>query len=216
MPVRLTDHEAVREEIEKWVWPGPLRFEEFLDLFVGREEIVELVRGTVIIEVAAQFDHEDLIAWILAIARYFADERDLGKVVSSRMAVRVDEFSGRLPDLVFVRKDRLHIVRQRAIYGAPDLVVEVRSPGDRLSSVVELESDYRSLGVPEILLIDPKRAIVRIVRKRGEDYEELELSKGTLEIETLPGFKLDLKWLFGDERPTVPRVIAGLLADKSD
>jgi Uma2 family endonuclease len=212
MSVSLSERERVHEEIEKWVWPRPLRFEEFLDLFMGREEIVELVRGSVIIEMAAQFDHEDLIAWLLAIARYFAEERDLGKVVSSRMAVRIDDFTGRLPDLVFVRKERLAIFQQRAIYGAPDLVIEVRSPGDRRSSVVELETDYRSLGVSEIVLIDPKRRLVRIARKRGDDYEDHELKNGTVETETFPGFRLDLEWLFDNDRPTVPWVIATLSA----
>src|SRR5688572_971451 len=141
----LSGHRKVREEIDKWVWPRPLTFEEFIDLFDGREEMVELINGEVIVEMGALLDHEMLIGWLLSILKVYADDHDLGIVLGSRTPVRIHEFSGRLPDVLFVRADRMSIVQQRAIYGPPDLIIEVRSPGARKSSLIGLEADYRSL-----------------------------------------------------------------------
>jgi len=207
MALTLGQREAVREQIERWVWPRPLQFDEFIELFMGRDEIVELVRGTVIVEMAAQYEHEDLIAWLLSAARVFAEDNKLGKVLGSRMAVKIDDFNGRLPDLLFVRSERLDIIKADAIYGAPDLVIEVRSPGDRRSDLIELETDYRNRGVPEIVFIDPKRRIVRILSHVGNDYKATELSSGELAFHSLPGFKIDLTWLFAADRPSVSEVL---------
>ena len=41
-------------------------------------------------------------------------------------------------------------MQQKAIYGAPDLMLEVISPNDRPSDIMALEIDYRAIGVPEI------------------------------------------------------------------
>jgi hypothetical protein len=37
------------------------------------------------------------------------------------------------PTSFFVRKENAHIVQEDGIFGTPDLVVEIWSPGDRLS-----------------------------------------------------------------------------------
>ena len=218
LPVRrkskLSGHRTVREEVEKWVWPRPLTFEEFVDLFEGRDEIVELIKGEVIVEMGAQLDHEMLVGWLLVILRQFAEETGAGIVLGSRTPVKINQFNGRLPDLLFVRKERMEIVQQKAIFGAMDLAIEVRSPSSRKSSIIGLETDYRTLGVSEIVLIDPIARKVRVLRKRGDDYDEDEITEGSLTFETLPGVELELDWLFSVSRPTTKTVVNRLLESR--
>ena len=62
-----------------------------------------------------------------------------------------------MPDLLLVRKDNLEIVHQRAVYGAPDLIVEVISPYDRPPDLRSLEADYFRLGVEELMFINLRK-----------------------------------------------------------
>jgi Uma2 family endonuclease len=211
MTATLSNQVRVHEEFDKWVWPRPITFEEFLDLFMEKKDNVELVDGVVVERKMVQFDHEKLLMWLLHLSGLYAEERNLGMVMGSRTAVQITDFRGRLPDLLFVRRDRMGIIQQKALYEAPDLVIEIASPGDRPSDVIALETDYRFIGVAEIVFMDLRKRRVRILRKREDGYEIEERKEGTLRLESLPGFHVEIEWLFSDERPPVRPTLDALL-----
>ncbi len=194
-----------------WVPPRPVTFDEFLELF-GEDDDVELVDGVPVEKMAAQLDHERLFVWLLRLLGGYVEGRDLGEVLGSRTAVEITGFRGRLPDLLFVRKDRLAIVRQKAVYGAPDLVVEFVSPGDRPSDIIALETDYRGIAVAEIVFVDQGRQQVRTLRRREDgSYTEAEQEAGPLALASVPGFQIETEWLWADSRPAVHATLAALL-----
>lgn len=59
------------------------------------------------------------------------------------------------PDLVLVSKDRWEIVTKRGVEGAPDLAVEILSPGSRKRDRVRKHAVYERHGVPEYWIVDP-------------------------------------------------------------
>jgi Uma2 family endonuclease len=203
--------EKVREETVKWIWERPLTFDQFVEMF-GKEDLVELIDGVVVEREMVQLDHEKLEFWLKVVLHFYVKERGLGIVLGSRTAVQISQFRGRLPDLLFIRKDRMEIVQQKGVYGPPDLIIEIISPGDRASTVVSLESDYRTLGVAEIVFIDQRRRRVRILRKRGDDYTEETVTSGRVNFESLEGLQLDTEWLFVEPRPDERAVVDELLA----
>jgi Uma2 family endonuclease len=203
--------EKVREETVKWIWERPLTFDQFVEMF-GKEDLVELIDGVVVERDMVQLDHEKLQIWLTTVANSFVEARDLGILLGSRTAIQISQFRGRLPDLLFIRKDRMGIVRQKGIYGAPDLVIEIISPGDRPSNVVSLESDYCTIGVHEIVFIDQRRRKLRILRKRGGDYVEEVVTSGVVALEAIEGMRLDTEWLFAEPRPATRAVVDTLLA----
>src|SRR5438445_11590563 len=81
---------------------GPIRFEEFLDMF-GPKDFVELVDGVVEEKPMVQLDHGKLLGWLFHTLALIAEARKLGMVLSSRSAVKTGPFGSRLPDLFFVR-----------------------------------------------------------------------------------------------------------------
>ena len=184
-----------------------MTFEQYLDRFMGADEHVELIKGVPVERMATQWDHEMLQVWMLRLLGTFVEEHNLGVVVGSRSAVKIDQFGGRLPDLLFISHDRMTFVEQRAIYGAPNLVIEIRSPGDNPSDIASLEADYRSIGVPEIWFIDPRAKSVRALRKRVGDYDEVNAKSGVLRSETVTGFWVELDWLFKEPRLTVRKAL---------
>lgn len=57
----------------------------------------------------------------------------------------------RIPDLIILSADRLHIRRKEYFEGAPLVAVEIRSPRDESYEKLEF---YAQLGVPEVCIID--------------------------------------------------------------
>lgn len=211
MAATLAQRQQVHEETTKWVWPHPLSFEDFLDLYMGRDEVVELLDGMVVEHMAAQFEHESLIAWLLRALGGYVEERDLGLVLGSRTALQITEYRGRIPDILFIQKARLGIIQPRACYGPPDLVVEVLSPNDRPSDRISLEADYKQIGVAEIMFIDPAHKRVYVASNRNGDYEEAVVEEGELTFDAVDGFRIDLAWLFTNNRPGAHALVTRLL-----
>jgi Uma2 family endonuclease len=188
----------------------PMTFEEFVRLF-GEDDDIELVDGMVVQRVAARDIHEDLQGWLLLIMRGYVSAKGLGIVRGSRTAVKITEHRGRLPDIVFVRKENAHIVQEDGIFGTPDLVVEIWSPGDRLSDMLAKEADYKSIGVLEIWFVDQQRRQVRVLRKGREGYEEKVMKRGVLKSEVVEGFWVKVEWLFKKPLPNELETLQRLL-----
>lgn len=189
----------------------PITFAEFLTL-TGEDDDTELVGGVLVEKMSAQLEHEKLFAWLFQLLGVYVEKRNLGLVLGSRTAVEISQFDGRLPDMLFVRRERLDIVQQKAIYGAPDLIIELVSPNDRPSDIMGLETDYRSIGVAEIVFIDRPKQRLRLLRKRENGYEEQEQTEGALRFETIASLELQIAWLFQEPRPAVYDTVAALLS----
>lgn len=172
---------------------------------IGEELDTELVRGVMIPRMSAQYPYEWIFVWLLSIMRHFATHRKLGTVLGSRSAVKIRNNDGRLPDILFVRADNVDIIHKDAIYGVPDLVVEIVSENDRPSNLIPLEADYCDLGIPEILFINPRKKQVRHLQKNDNgsvnDYEETLLTTGRLAFSSIPDFHIEVEWLFADDKP---------------
>ena len=199
------------EERRLYYSDHPISFGRYLNI-TGDKDYVELVNGILVEKMAAHLDHEWSIAWLYHVLGVVAGKLQLGIVIGARTAVEISEFGGRLPDILFVREARRAIVQQKAVYGAPDLVIEFRSPGDRPSDIIALETDYRQIGVPEIVFVDRRKGVIRLLQKRASGYEETVVTAGPFAFETLPEIYLDAAWLLGDARPEPFDLITELVA----
>ena len=201
----------------RYIAEGPIDFEIWLrrSLCSDKAEAdTELVRGVIIDRMSAQYPHEWIFAWLLRLMGNFVEHRKLGIVLGSRTAVRISANDGRLPDILFVRATNTDIIKKNAIYGAPDLVVEIISENDRPYDIIQLETDYQAAGVIEILFIDPKRRRVRLLQQTETGYVETILTEGRLELAALPGFHIDeIDWLFNDDRPDAIALTLQLISE---
>jgi Uma2 family endonuclease len=178
----------------------PIDFETWLE--ISHSHDTELIKGVMVERMAAQYPHEWIFGWLLRVLGNYAHNRKLGVVLGSRTAVKIDRYDGRLPDLLFVRADNLQIIHNDAIYGTPDLVIEIVSPNDRNGDLIALQTDYRTIGVPEIVFIDPQKQHVRLFRKTGPDsYDDITVSAGRLTFDCIPGFWVEAEWGFTVNQP---------------
>ena len=101
----------------------------------------------------------------------------------------------RSPDAAWVRRERLAALsaedKRRFLPLAPDFVIEVRSPSDRLSDLQDKMTAYAAAGVRLGWLIDPESRTVQVVRP--DEPVTLLTAPGRIAGDPeLPGFTLDL------------------------
>lgn len=90
-------------------------------------------------KVRAWWDHEQLRIWLFSLLYVFTNKKQIGITGGPQTAVRIDDYNGRLPDLFCVRQEQNGILQQDAIYGAPDLILEIIAPNDQPSNMSGLE-----------------------------------------------------------------------------
>lgn len=162
----------------------------------------DLLEGILIRVSAAGFRHGQLAALIAYHLHAFLRDRPaLGVVVGAetgfRLAQDPDTVLG--PDAAVVRRDRLPPAAERGRFLdlAPDLVVEIVSPGDRWTTVSDKVEAYLTVGVRLVWVFEPLRRAVRVYtldgaqrRVRADRGDELEGA------DVLPGFRLSVAELF--------------------
>jgi Uma2 family endonuclease len=99
------------------------------------------------------------------------------------------------PDVIFVVKERLDIIKEERVEGAPDIVVEVLSPGNWLVDRREKFRVYAKAGVREYWIVDPKARTVELFCLRGSTYALTgKYGAGeTVRSEVLPGFEVKVE-----------------------
>lgn len=211
VPQRLTfDDLGIERQLEAreyWSTSAPVSFEQWIALDTGRR-LFDLVNGMLEERPLVQLDHDQLETWIVRLIGQFLDEYPLGMVHGSRRALRISNIGGRLPDICFVSNDRLEHETQMAITGSPNLVIEIRSPNDRQAYMRELESDYRSIGVDEIVFIDPMLKQIRILRRDGDEYVDDIVVEGWLELNCLLPLRFKAEWFWATPRPKILDALA--------
>ena len=94
-------------------------------------------------------------------------------------------------------------MQQKAVHGAPDLVIEIASPTDRPSHLRELEAEYFGLGVPELVFIHLRKQEIHLLRRHDTGYVKTVITEGAVTFEALPGLTLQAEWILREPRPDV-------------
>ena len=172
--------------------------EELLKLPRGQFRY-ELVKGELIKMPPAGFDHGVVIMNLGAPLTQHVKTNQLGVVCGAEtgFVIERDPDTVRAPDIAFVRRERLpQTGRPKAFWpGAPDLAVEVVSPGDTFEEVEEKVAEWLSAGARLVWVVNPKRRTVTVYRSLTEaailtENDELDGQ------EIVPGFRCRVAELF--------------------
>lgn len=124
----------------------------------------ELVWGVVREPPSPFAPHQRVTTGMAALLHQHVREHDLGTVLVAPMDVVLDKDKGLVlqPDVMFISHARESIIRD-FVRGAPDLVVEVTSPGTARYDRTEKVGFYRTYGVRECWLVDPQQQAITVV-----------------------------------------------------
>ncbi len=158
----------------------------------------EIIEGELLEMPAPSTTHQRLVGRLFRLMSEFVEEKGLGEVFVSPVDVILSETNVVQPDVVFVSKERSEIVKEKGVFGAPDLVVEVISPSTLKRDTEDKKRIYAEHGVKELWLVFPGERAVEVFTLRGSSYEICSFSyeEGSVKSCNLKGFELNLGELF--------------------
>jgi Uma2 family endonuclease len=158
----------------------------------------ELIRGRLVVREPAGFQHGEVALRIGAAIAAFVYQRKLGHVLAAETGFKIesDPDTVRAPDVAFVRVGRIPTPPPRNYPAlAPDLAVEVLSPGESAAEVDEKTAAWLDAGTLLVWVIDPIRQVA-LVHRSDKTMTVIPMS-GALDGESvLPGFSCHLRDFF--------------------
>lgn len=132
----------------------------------------EILEGELSVTPSPVTKHQRVSRNLLIPLARFVREHHLGEVLAAPMDVILSNVSVVQPDLLFVTRERSHLITEKNIQGAPDLIVEILSPTTASMDRTAKMQLYARYGVPHYWLVDPE----------AEALEAYELAEGAYEL----------------------------------
>ena len=179
---------------------------------VGDGEKADLIDGVIYMASPHTRTNDRIGGFIAYLLRGYAEARKAGEVFGSRFAFVLSPIRAPEPDVAFVRSERLHLVGEHGMDGGPDIAVEVVSRDSRDRDYGEKRRLYQDAGVSEYWIVDPlqRRAEFHRLHEGLDALAPLEANRIFRSV-ALPGFFLDVEWLFADPVPEVRKKLGEIL-----
>jgi len=176
--------------------------EEFV-AWCDEDTKAEWVDGEVLVHSPANLQHVNLAGFLLIVVRLFATQRDLGVAYGPELQIRLSSLRRRrVPDLLFIAKERMSILKATEVDGAPDLIIEIVSPDSPARDWREKYLEYEAVGVREYWVIDPMSQRVEGYALGADGrYSLIEEKDGLVPSTVLTGFFLKPVWLWQEPLP---------------
>ncbi|MCF8247915.1 MAG: Uma2 family endonuclease [Saprospiraceae bacterium] len=179
-----------------------LTYQEFKQLEFADDDTswYELINGELVRKQSPTIRHQGISGNIYFRIRLFVEKKSLGKVFSAPLDTVLDDGNSYHPDVLFVSKDRFHILdeKEEVVIGAPDLVVEILSKGTAIYDRGDKKDIYEKYGVREYWLVDPKSKTVEVYSFEKERFKLKQYAEetGVIKSTVLKGFKIELEKIF--------------------
>lgn len=173
--------------------PQGWTYQRYLEL--DDETRYEILDGELLMSPAPAIWHQIIVRELSFRVMQFVRERDLGLVLFAPTDIVFSETEVVQPDILFIRAGRVpEIVRERAIHGAPDLVIEILSPYSIHRDRHRKRSLYERAGVAEYWIVDPaNRAIEAFsLGETGYELSSFAADKGQVTSRVLDGFGVNV------------------------
>lgn len=158
--------------------------------------IYEVIEGELYMSPAPRPKHQKCRINLASALNNYGQETGVGEAYDAPIDVILPgQTSPVQPDVIFIAKKRLRIIKEERIEGAPDLVVEVLSPWNWTTDRGKKAQIYAQAGVREYWIVDPEARIIEVFTLKRGIYELVGKYKtsDTVSSKLLPGFKVKVK-----------------------
>ena len=157
----------------------------------------EFINGEVIVHSPAKLRHNAVVKNILTVLDAYVRRSNLGYVGFEKLLVTLPR-NDYEPDVCFFRREVADgFTPDQVHFPAPDLVVEVLSPGTEPKDRGVKFEDYAANGVQEYWLADPEREVIEQYLPRDGRYElRLKSDTGEVKCEAIAGLVVPVRALF--------------------
>ncbi len=146
--------------------------------------LAEVINNTIYMSPAPSFQHQDIVGELAMHIRLFVNSNALGSCITAPVDVYFDGNNALQPDILFISKANLGIVKDGKIKGTPDLVIEVLSLDKKYDLEIK-KAVYEKFGVKEYFVVEPFTKEVVSFYFDGKKYILQESKIGKLKSKLL-------------------------------
>jgi Uma2 family endonuclease len=144
----------------------------------------ELINDTIYMSPTPNYNHQDLSTELAMQIRSYVKKRNLGNCLADT-DVFFDNKNVFEPDILFIAKQNMNIVKEGKIKGSPDLIVEILSPGNIDHDKITKKAAYEKFGVKEYFIVDPATKETITWYLTGKKYVKQLSVKGKIKSKLL-------------------------------
>ena len=179
----------------------PYTYEDYMSLPESMDRRYELLGGELFRVPAPTTRHQRVSQRFELVLFNHVETHELGEILHAPIDVVFGQGCERevaQPDIVFVARDRAHIVTEAEIAGAPDLVIEILSPGTEARDRSYKKTLYARYGVREYWIVDPNANTVEVYALAAQGYGAPRVYSGvdTLQSSVLLELRIPLEDVF--------------------
>ena len=160
----------------------------------------ELIDGAHYVSPSPRYIHQQIIINLASIFHAWTRETENGIVLTAPFDILLSENDIVQPDLIFISNENRDILTEKNAQGAPDITIEVLSPGNPQYDRQLKYHRYEQFGIREYWIIDPVLEEVRVYRLEKGHYKDAIIfnhdTRSTLESSLLPGLFIPLEEVF--------------------
>jgi Uma2 family endonuclease len=155
----------------------------------------EVIEGELFVSRAPSLIHQSIVGNVFFAFNSYLRENPIGKVWPGP-GVIFSDFSGVIPDVIYISNERRREIATGArVLGAPDLIIEILSPGtenERRDRHAKRQL-YRKYGVKEYCIVDPERSAIAIYRTSKLKLVAKLGFRDQVTTPLLPGFRCSVR-----------------------
>jgi Uma2 family endonuclease len=143
---------------------GKFTYEDFFH-FPDDGKRHEIIDGEHYVTPSPNTKHQAVSMNLAAILWTYLKEHPIGAVFAAPFDVVFSDFDVVEPDVFYISRERAGVLTEKQMRRAPDLVVEILSPGTRKTDEVTKRRLYERSGVNEYRVVDPELDAIKIYRR---------------------------------------------------
>jgi Uma2 family endonuclease len=157
----------------------------------------ELVKGELLTMSPAGAEHGAVVVNLTAPLAVYVKANNLGVVFGAETGFILERNPDTVlaPDIAFIRRERIGTLSKGYWEGAPDLAVEVVSPGESKNKIEEKTAKWLQFGSSAVWLVNPQTRTVEVRIANGQRKLLCEQDDLTGE-DVVPGFRLPVSEIF--------------------
>ena len=169
-------------------------------------QICEYIDGIIYMPTTPTEEHQDVAGFLFMLLNGFRCEREAGPVRFAPMALALSAERYPGPDLIAYPPE-----------GGEDvpalLTIEIFSPSTRVHDLTKKSPMYQEHAIPELWFVDMEARALNVERREADGrYAIHRLEAGRWAVACLPGFWIDVTWLWERPLPNPLRCLEAILA----
>ena len=175
-----------------------LTYQDYVNLPESDDKRYELIDGELYLAPSPTTVHQSISGALFAAIRHYVVSNDVGRVYAAPLDVVLSNEDVLQPDILYISSRRENIITEINIQGAPDLVVEILSPGTADRDRTVKRARYFVHGVQEYWIVDPQAKTIEVLTAGQDDFETVQVyaEDTSLASPVLEGFGVDVGTIF--------------------